>query len=217
VSIGFGPSAPQGEPAVARRTFNVLDWGFMCVNDKENCDFDGTSLLVRAFRGTDFAHDIDLNIRFDTARGVWRGNFTQDKLTFEAEFQRPHRGRDMLGDPLVGDWRNIAYPEESPYCLHVRQQSDGELLIWNDFTWHYGVRLSPIRLSPSVATEPNAVRFQTVSSYGNGLHFFEGVLNTDRTRFEGYWNNDDQVEHPKWSPAVRSVFVRSEGQTCAQH
>src|SRR5260370_1442783 len=57
VSIGFGPSVPQGEPAVAGRTFNVLHWGFMCVDDKGSCDFDGTRLLVGAFRGPDLAHD----------------------------------------------------------------------------------------------------------------------------------------------------------------
>ena len=212
VGITVGPPVPDVQPANGTGAAgDVLNgWAYTCSGTSRDCEFNGTRLLVKAFRGPDVNHDLDLDVTFDAGQGAWRGRFTQDKVTAEVRLDRPHRGTGIPEDALAGNWRDIAV--KSPYCLHARQKSDGELLMWMDETRRYGVHLA----RGNRLAEGNRVTFGTGEFYGRGPHFFDGVFSADGLRFEGYWDGDDRREHPSWSPAIRSVFVRAERENCSQ-
>jgi len=190
-----------------------MAWRHACWSKAGDCGFDGTRLVVKTSRGPDVPHDLELDVRFDASRAAWLGEFIQDGSGAEVRFERPRRGPGIPADALEGNWRDTT--SQSLRCVHARQRADGELLMWLDRVGDGDLRNPYGRNSYGAdifrwekATQRGSVRLQTGENSGNGPDTFEGVLARDGSRFEGYWR------HPHL-PAFRSVFVRTEGESCS--
>ena len=195
----------------------MYEWGYACWNDRTHCSFDGAHLVLKTSRDKDVQHDLELDVTFQDGQAAWRGTFTQDGSGAEIRLQRPRRRPGVPVDVLERNWRDFA--SASLLCMHARQKSDGELLIWLD---RGGDPRNPYAGGSYGAdvfrwertTEGGRVNFQMGGSFGIP-HAFTGVLSDDDSRFEGYWDGSDRRERPSLTPAVPSVFVRMEGESCS--
>jgi hypothetical protein len=210
VEIAVSEGTPDVQANTSSHTYGSVFHRSMysCVYSPGHCEFSESRLLIKAIPGSGEKHDLELDVTFDALQNTWRGVFKQDQAIASVRLERPHAGPNIPVDPMVGNWKYMTGP---PYCLHARQKSDGELLLWVDERRRYGTSL----VAWNRSAKGGSVRLQTAEFQGTGPHLFEGMLSADGLRIEGYWDGTDKVDHPGWSPVVQSVFERAAGADCS--
>ena len=184
---GAGPSPISGIRVYGRQNGN--EEGEYFVPGKpfaDSVELDDRHLDIR-FTGLGYPNAFSISLTFDTAAQQWTGRWSACSETGQAVLTRPHvQGGNE--NPIVGDWKGKPNPNGRPWftpgSLHVRQSSDGLLIVWMDRALdngRYGEQLKIVSAGPSV------VELQTTFGFG-ATYTYTAALSQDGKRLSGFWH-----------------------------
>jgi hypothetical protein len=177
-----------------------------------NCD--GRRLVARM---PDLAIDLDLN--YDSKNQIWNGWFHRGTFARQVVLSRPRAKSGISKSRLVGTWLE---GQPARICLHVVQQSDGDLAAWYDqlslpglYRYAHGIvplpRTSEHYGEQGIVSEPGheVLRFQ-VRPYSAGCcsPVFVGKLSEGGDRLTGGWDGGNAPGSHEWR--------RVDGDSCVQ-